>query len=198
METIDRFKKAVENFKPPYDKGWGSFEAPEIIHNVEDIEALKKQIIQENENKISSYDINNFEKDFDEIMLPVIEKLENPDKNNTTNKFWDYAYKSTPIFLKDSEMLITLATLSNSDFYFIPGIKESFVVDGKIENKYIETMPVAIKNSFADLFLQKIEYIYQFYPDLVFFFDKNGKQKQNYNEVVIQCKYPVNYLVKAD
>lgn len=201
METINRLKNALENFNSPYEakevRNFGTDHR--IFFTIEELETLKKQIETDNENKISDYNVDNFEKDFNSLMQKIINTLECPSKKNITNNLMSYASKYFDFFVHDDMLKIRLASLPSDDFYFLPLYNDK-KLDKKVDSTLIYANPVPIHNSFSDLFLQKLkEHNVKYTCDIYFFFDSVGNQRlfNDGQDIEFFCDIKINNLAET-
>ena len=157
MELIDRFKEAMNNVYLFKDKD------PEDVKYVlrEDVERMTQQILLENENRISDYDINNFDKDFADIVLNFVDILEDPNFKLST-KFNSSCISSNPnspsIFLMNLRyVMIDVYHIMKNEYYLVPFINETYNKSIEIEESKIHATVNLVKNSFPELLMNKLK-----------------------------------------
>lgn len=198
METINNFLTSLENFSS--SEFVNKLIKPNTFVNssfdVKDIKNLKAQILKENENKISSYNIENFENDLNDFLKPIMNIFENPDNSSVTKSFWDLSQEKSPVYICDGFIKVKLPNLPASDFYFLPEYEHRR--PDKLFRNEVRVRVVAIKNSFSDLLLSKLEDKIDYFIDAShnLFFDKNNQAFQpDYIDITLRFRF--NALEKA-
>jgi hypothetical protein len=133
----------------------GQNQLPESVikHTIADILAIQESILEQNKNRKSDYDLNNFQSDFDRIFDLLLSQLKNP--------FEQFSGAFKVLYYRDEKLFnINLGQIPESDFYVSFNLdhldlsdKDAFVDKKLIADQKIMKVNV-IENSFTDLFLK--------------------------------------------